>query len=229
MKTPCFSSKIGAMAKKNTRKNKQKLRRKNDLPKLASDKDFLCAFLRDDEDVLKEKQEKPRKPGNPQGHLNKHGLPFLDDYEIWMNKNLEPHTLYADKTTEPEGDFTILLEAHLKENRLPGQAPKPMPLKRRLKRYPPPEADIDLHGFTAIGAQVKARSFISSAHVQGFFTLRIIVGKGLHSEGGPVLPHVVDDLLKEMKKENIVLAYEWEGKKKLRSGAVLVYLKRFDD
>lgn len=217
------------MAKKNTRKNKQKVRRKNDLPKLASDKDFLCAFLRDGEDVLKEKQEKPRKSGNSRGHLNKHGLPFLDDYEIWMNKNLESHTLDADKTTEPEGEFITLLEAHLKQNRLPGQAPKPMPLNRRLKRYPPPEADLDLHGFTAIGAQVKARSFISSAHVQGFFTLRIIVGKGLHSECGPVLPHVVVDLLKEMKKENIVLAYEWEGRKRLKSGAVLVYLKRFGD
>ena len=104
-----------------------------------------------------------------------------------------------------------------------------MPLKRRLKRYPPPEADLDLHGFTAIGAQVKTRAFILNAHVQGFFTLRIIVGKGLHSEGGPVLPHVVEDLLKEMKKENIVLAYEWEGRKKSKSGAVLVYLKRFTD
>ena len=210
-------------------KNKQKLKRKNDLPKLASDKDFICAFLRDDEDVLKEKQEKSKKPVNPQRHLNKHGLPFLDDYETWVNKNLDPHTLNADKTAEPEGEFTTLLEAHLKQNRPSSQPPKPLPLKRRLKRYPPPEADLDLHGFTAIGAQVKARSFISSAHVQGFFTLRIIVGKGLHSEGGPVLPHVVEDLLKEMKKENIVLAYKWEGRKKLKSGAVLVYLKRFDD
>ncbi len=62
-----------------------------------------------------------------------------------------------------------------------------------------------------------------------FFTLRIIVGKGIHSEDGPVLPHVVEDLLKEMKKENIVLAYKWEGAKKLKFGAVLVYLKRFDN
>ena len=55
------------------------------------------------------------------------------------------------------------------------------------------------------------------------------MGKGLHSEGGPVLPDVVEDLLKEMKKENIVLAYVWEGKKKIKSGSVVVYLKRFQD
>lgn len=230
MKTTCFSSKIAIMAKK----NKQKLKHKNDLPKLASDKYFIEAFLRDGEEDLKEKQEKLKKPVKPRKNLNKHGLPFLDDYETWMNKNIDSHTLSDDKTpeqgpaaSEPEVEFSALLEASLKQNRSPRHAPKPMPLKRRLKRYPPPESNLDLHGFTAIGAQVKTRSFISSAHVQGFFTLRIIVGKGLHSEGGPVLPHVVEDLLKEMKKENIVLSYEWEGGKRSKFGAVLVYLKRF--
>lgn len=224
------------MAKKNTRKNKQKLKRKNDLPKLASDKDFLDAFLMAGEEILKEKQENSKKPVKPRVNLNKHGLPFLDDYETWVNKNIDPHTLSVDKAAErepaapePEVEFSTLLEASLKQNRPPRHAPKPMPLKRRLKRYPPPEADLDLHGFTAIGAQLKTRSFISSAHAQGFFTLRIIVGKGLHSEDGPVLPHVVEDLLKEMKKENIVLSYEWEGKKRSKFGAVLVYLKRFTD
>lgn len=224
------------MAKKNTRKNKQKLKRKKDLPKLASDKDFLDAFLMDGEEALKEKQENSKKPVEPRKNLNKHGLPFLDDYETWMNKNIDSHILPDDKTAEqevaaPETEvpFSTLLEASLKQKRPPRHAPKPMPLKRRLKRYPPPEADLDLHGFTAIGAQIKTRTFISSAHVQGFFTLRIIVGKGLHSEDGPVLPHVVEDLLKEMKKENVVLSYKWEGGKRSKFGAVLVYLKRFDD
>lgn len=224
------------MAKKNTRKNKQKLKRKNDLPKLASDKDFIDAFLADGEEVLKEKQEKIKKPVESWRNLNKHGLPFLDDYESWMNKNIDPHTPSAENTAEIEPEaseqevaFSTLLEVSLKQNPLRSHAPKPMPLKRRLKRYPPPEADLDLHGFTAIGAQVKTQSFISTAHVQGFFTLRIIVGKGLHSESGPVLPHVVEDLLKEMKKENIVLSYKWEGGKRSKFGAVLVYLKRFTD
>ena len=219
-----------------TKKNKQKLKRKNDLPKLASDKDFIEAFLMDGEEHLKDNQEKVKKPVEPKKNLNKHGLPFLDDYEAWMNKRIDPHTASADKIAEqgptapePKEEFSTLLEASLKNNRPPRHVPKPMPVKRRLKRYPPPEADLDLHGFTAIGAQVKARSFISSAHVQGFFTLRIIVGKGLHSESGPVLPHVVEDLLKEMKKENIVLSYKWEGAKRSKFGAVLVYLKRFND
>jgi DNA-nicking Smr family endonuclease len=236
LKTPCFSSNIAFMKKINTRKNRQKLKGKKDLPKLSSDKDFLDAFLIDDEAHLKESQEKSKRLGEPQKKLNKHGLPFLDDYETWMDKNIDSDTLSDDTTaeqdTEPieKEEFSTLLETSLKENRPSRKVPKPMPLKRRLKRYPPPELTLDLHGFTAIGAQVKAQSFISSAHVQGFFTLRIIVGKGLHSEDGPVLPHVVEDLLKEMKKGNIVLSYKWEGAKKSKfGGAVLVYLKRFND
>lgn len=224
------------MPKKNTRKNKQKLKRKNGLPKLASDNDFLDAFLMDGQEAVKEKLEDLKKPVEPRSNLNKHGLPFLDDYETWMNKNTDSQTLSADKTaeqasaaSESEMAFSTLLDASLKQNRPPRHAPKPMPLKRRLKRYPPPEADLDLHGFTAIGAQIKARTFISSAHVQGFFTLRIIVGKGLHSEDGPVLPHVVEDLLKEMKDDNLVLSYKWEGGKRSKFGALLVYLKRFTD
>ncbi|WP_462268345.1 Smr/MutS family protein [Desulfobacter sp.] len=224
------------MPNKNTRKNKQKLKRKNGLPKLASDKDFLDAFLMDGEEAVKEKLEDLKKPVEPRSNLNKHGLPFLDDYETWMNKNTDSQTLSADKTTEQasaasesEMAFSTLLDASWKQNRPLRHAPKPMPLKRRLKRYPPPEADLDLHGFTAIGARIKTQTFISRAHVQGFFTLRIIVGKGLHSEDGPVLPHVVEDLIKEMKNDNLVLSYKWEGGKRSKFGALLVYLKRFTD
>ena len=224
------------MAKKNTRKNKQKLKLKKALPKLASDKDFLDAFLNESQGDLKEKKQGSKKTVEPEERLNKHGLPFLDNYESWMNNNLDPDTPDEDNSEdngrqdpEPEVDFSALLEASLKKDHTPRHVPKPTPLKRRLKRYPPPEADLDLHGFNAIGARIKAQSYISSKHAQGFFTLRIIVGKGLHSETGPVLPDVVEDVLKEMKKENIVLSYEWEGGKKSKAGAVLVYLKRFND
>ncbi|MBU2628970.1 MAG: Smr/MutS family protein, partial [Proteobacteria bacterium] len=100
--------------------------------------------------------------------------------------------------------------------------------KKRLKRYPSPEVELDLHGYTTIGAQVKARSFIRTAKHQGFFTIRIIVGKGLHSDLGPVLPDVVEDVLREMKKQDLVIWYEWDKKKKSKSGAVIVYLKQFE-
>ncbi len=59
-------------------------------------------------------------------------------------------------------------------------------------------------------------------------TIRIIVGKGLHSELGAVLPDVVGDVVKEMKREGQVLFFEWDKKKKTNSGAVIVYIKQFD-
>ena len=75
---------------------------------------------------------------------------------------------------------------------------------------------------------MKTRSFIHSCKQQGYFTLRLIVGKGLHSDLGPVLPDVVEDVLHDMKKHNLIIWYEWDKKKKSKSGAIIVYLKQFD-
>ncbi|MFO7988004.1 MAG: Smr/MutS family protein, partial [Desulfotignum sp.] len=86
-----------------------------------------------------------------------------------------------------------------------------------------------LHGFTALGAQLKARSFLTVCKQQGYFTVRIIVGRGRHSELGPVLPDTIEDLLAQLKAQEIVLGFTWERKKKSRSGAVIVYLRQFSD
>ncbi len=59
--------------------------------------------------------------------------------------------------------------------------------------------------------------------------MRIIVGKGLHSDPGPVLPDTIEDLLLDLKARDIVLGFSWERKKKSRSGAVIVYLRQFSD
>jgi DNA-nicking Smr family endonuclease len=104
-----------------------------------------------------------------------------------------------------------------------------MPYHKRIKRYPPPEIDLDLHGFTALGAQMKARSFLVTCRQQGYFTVRIIVGRGLHSDPGPVLPDAIEDLLVELKTQDTVLGFAWERKKKSRSGSVIVYLRQFSD
>jgi DNA-nicking Smr family endonuclease len=109
-------------------------------------------------------------------------------------------------------------------------APKKVPLSRRLKRYPPSESRLDLHGFTSTGAVIKADSYIRTAFRTGLFTLKIIVGKGIHSEFGAVLPDVIQDLLLRLKTEGIVLHFAFEKKKKkTKSGAILVYLNQFND
>ena len=103
-----------------------------------------------------------------------------------------------------------------------------MSLKKRLKRYPPPEKQLDLHGLTGAEADVQAETYLRHSWRNGFFTLRLVVGRGLHSEAGAVLPHVVEDLLVRLKRDGVVLWFEWDRKQKFRSGAVIVYLNQFD-
>ena len=186
---------------------------RNKLPVFQSDEDFLSAF------EGRKKNFENKKESNTNARDNEHEA----DRSDLQQELADPAVVEEDE------DFAQLLEASFKKKTPKKKRNKTaMPLKKRLKRYPGVEADLDLHGFTAIGAQVKARSFISSCKQQGFFTVRIIVGKGLHSDLGPVLPDVVEDLVKEMKQQDIVLAYQWEKKKKNRSGALIVYLKQFE-
>ncbi len=168
------------------------------------------------------------KRSNPN---DRNGLPILS-----RSKSLS--RLFSDKAasrTEEEEDFPTLLEqslrgkneaALLREKREKNR-PDPVPLKKRLKRYPPPEEELDLHGDTAARALVRSESFIRTAWKAGRFTLTIVVGRGLHSEFGAVLPNVVEDLLVRFKKEGVVLWFEWDRKRKSQSGAVIVYLRQF--
>jgi len=184
---------------------------KNDLPIFDSDHDFLKAFEKKDE--IKPDKKKIQK----ESQLDKHGVKVLNT----QSGNQD--------STENSMDFAELLEESFKKGKeKSAKKMSPMPVRKRIKRYPPVEVELDLHGYNAIGAQVKTRSFIHSRKRQGLFTIRIIVGKGLHSDLGPVLPDVVEAVLQEMKKQNLVLWYEWDKKKKSKSGAVIVYLKQFE-
>ena len=194
------------------------------------------------EDLVKVFTRKPSGP-RPSGEkscnppLNRHGLPVVDKgFPTANSKTSDPSSFTRD--SQDSGDmettvqsFTDLLESYLSSpsRKKHGASPKPMPYHKRIKRYPPPERDLDLHGFTALGAQLKARSFLTACKHQGYFTVRIIVGRGLHSDLGPVLPDTIEDLLAQLKQQDIVLGFNWERKKKSRFGAVIVYLRQFSD
>lgn len=202
---------------KNKGKKHFNKRNKNDLPVFDSDYDFLKEFEKK-EAVKTENRENSIDPCE-KNKLNKHGVQVLD--------NLSVENDFTEDSSKQE--FTQLLEASFKKGKAkPVKKPSPVPVKKRLKRYPPVEIELDLHGYTAIGAQVKARSFIHTCKQQGVFTVRIIVGKGLHSDLGPVLPDVVEDVLQELKTQDLVIGYEWDKKKKSKSGAVIVYIKHFE-
>lgn len=197
-----YSRAMGKGAKK--KKNRR-------VPRLDSDEDFLRAFEETVPIVPKGSSE-----DNPE---DKHGVKRLDSLTA-------PQDQQHENETE---DFKSLLEESFKNRPPRKKTGRPsVPLKKRLRRYPPVEAELDLHGFTAIGAQVKAKSFVITCKQQGLFTIRIIVGKGLHSDLGPVLPDVIEDVAKDLKHQDIVLSYQWEKKKKTRSGALIIYLKQFD-
>ena len=188
-----------------TKSKNNRLRNKNRVPVLDSDEEFLNAFT---------KKDKPKRA--VQGKSA-----FRDATEKQDCKG-------NDDSLEKE-DFAAMLEESFKiRESKPIEKPKPLPLKKRLKRYPGVELELDLHGYNSIGAQLKLRSFIQTCKRQGFFTVRVIVGKGLHSEDGAVLPDIVEDELKAMKKQNLVIFYEWDRKKKKTSGAIIVYLKHFE-
>ncbi len=133
----------------------------------------------------------------------------------------------------PEKSFTEMMESSLSEQTirtalrekndtlLPEKA---LTINEKIKDYPDPEDQIDLHGCSADEAAVRTESFIQAARRKGARTVRIIAGKGLHSEEKAVLPHVVEDKIVDLKKNKLVLTFKWEKKSKLKSGAVIVYL-----
>ncbi len=184
---------------------KNPLQTKNDLPVFQSDEVFLRAFEKNSEPEAGQKKTIDCK-----------------------NRDEKSVNEESDESLEQE-DFAAMLEASFKTQRLkPLTKNRPLSLKQTIKRYPGVELDLDLHGYYAIDAQLELRSFIQSCRHQGYFTVRIIVGKGLHSENGAVLPDIVEDELKKMLKQNLVIFYKWERKKKETSGAVIVYLKHFE-
>ena len=171
---------------------------------------------------------------------DKHGIPFLDGlgslFRFFKDgKSNKQHKKHKE-TEISDAPFPTLLASSLKgkgetamlREKSDKVLPTPIPLKKRLKRYPPPQQELDLHGLTAAKAKSRTELWVRRLWRNGFFTVRIIVGKGLHSEFGAVLPDVVEDLMVRLKQDGVVLWFEWDGKQKSRSGALIVYLKRFD-
>lgn len=191
---------------KKTQKNR------HGIPILDSRTDYLAAFSG------KTPGEASRQKAMPAAHENAE----------------DKADLIKDESDEPEVDFAEIINSGFKgksteellaEKSDMHDAEKVLSLKEKLSLYPYPQARLDLHGCNAVTAERKTDAFLRNAYMQGTQTLLVIVGKGLHSDDGrAVLPDVVEALLIKLKQEKIVLTYEWENKKKTRSGAVIVYL-----
>jgi len=132
-------------------------------------------------------------------------------------------------------DFAAMLEQSfsetdqqslLRQKQSPAMSKNPVPVREKIKRYPAPEDELDLHGCTAREAEEKAEKFLESARLRGLQTVRIIVGKGTRSPGRAVLPDVIEDILVVQKKTDAILTFQWEKSAKRKSGAVIVYLRK---
>lgn len=90
-----------------------------------------------------------------------------------------------------------------------------------VKGYPGPQREVDLHGKTSAEATIELKSFIRLALQHGVRTVRVITGKGLHSEGmKSVLPQLTEQILSVFKRDNKVLSFRREK----TGGSFVVYL-----
>jgi DNA-nicking Smr family endonuclease len=183
------------------------------------------------------KPENPR-PAAPQ--TNRHGIPVFGkeaDLSVYFSEPEAdfPNRPAASPSAEDGPDeFERLMESALegldrtemmsrKRDELP---PDRRPsLRRRLRDYPPPQAELDLHGFTSAQAAEKTETFLRLSRRRGRRTVLIITGRGIHSDGRPVLPDVVESRIADLRRRKWILASQWERGSKRRSGALIVYLR----
>jgi DNA-nicking Smr family endonuclease len=80
--------------------------------------------------------------------------------------------------------------------------------RERLRRLagPPAEREIDLHGYTREEALRTLETAVMNALAQGQRTLCIVHGRGLHSQGRPVLRQAVFQWLRDGPYSGFVLA-----------------------
>ena len=95
---------------------------------------------------------------------------------------------------------------------------------KKAKKHIFPQAELDLHGLTGPQAEARTENFIASVKQRGLSVARIITGRGLHSDGPPVLPGVIEGKMALLKKAGIVKRYEWEKKVTTQTGSMLVWL-----
>lgn len=121
------------------------------------------------------------------------------------------------------GEMTTQFEDHFPEVEEPHQAsPRRMKLMKQGRLQP--EATLDLHGLLRHQVVERVRFFLDDAKFQGYRTLLIITGRGLHSQGEPVLRSEVERFL---RGDGRPLLAEWARAPRQYGGdgALVVFLK----
>ena len=123
------------------------------------------------------------------------------------------------------GDFPVQFKDHLPES-----DPQPLAVPRRMKQLKQgkltPDASLDLHGCQRTEVEEKLRYFLKNAQHQGWLTLLVITGKGLHSDAGkPVLRDAAEQFFSGEGKKLIA---EWGRATKQYGGdgALILFLRK---
>ncbi len=145
-----------------------------------------------------------------------------DDLGVLFSQDPEDTTPHSFAGALATGiPATTLAEILTEKEELPTPAQS---LQAAIRKSPPPQDRLDLHGCTGPEAEIKTENFLTRARRNHLKTVLIITGKGLHSPEGSVLKDVIEARLKIMKNDGSILAYLWEKKDREKSGALLVYL-----
>jgi DNA-nicking Smr family endonuclease len=105
--------------------------------------------------------------------------------------------------------------------------------RRHLKRLRSgeiePDRDLDLHGLDARAAREDVTFELRDAHAEGDRCVRIVHGRGLRSQEGPVLKEKVLEWITAPPLAALVLAFASAPPAEGGSGALLVLLRRRRD
>ena len=136
--------------------------------------------------------------------------------------HLDDAALFEKMTGEKPSaeDLAKLRQASPREKEASPEKPKNK--GEILKDYPEnPQDELDLHGKTAVEAEKEIKLFLLRAKRLSMRMVRIVTGKGLHSEEGrSVLREVADKRVIQLKREGLIFSHKWEK----GGGSILVYL-----
>jgi len=175
--------------------------------------------------MVKKQKVKKTKP-SPAVKTDKKGFRLLTDehdlYQVFGEKKNSPREDFGRIFEESQQD--IQQQVLMQEKKKISSETAPLTVQERIKTYPAPQLELDLHGSTAPEAEKRTVSFIENARREKIRTVRIIVGKGLHSQVKAILPDVIEKIITRLKRKNWLLGFEWEKKDKRKSGSLIVYL-----
>jgi DNA-nicking Smr family endonuclease len=188
------------------------------LMKLLFEKFFKNLF-RD----IEEQKEKTSLKGK--GYEKQDLRPLTDIKDGGRIKNLTKDTDDHNEITEDSSFFIDNFHEYKPEESKDEPYDEQIKNRRRKKEPVTVQAELDLHGKTSDEALMRLKSFIESSKRRGFMCVLIIVGKGIHSEGGrPVLRSIVETWLNGEGKAQIS-KYKNAPPKLGGSGAIEVWLK----